>query len=282
MKALKETVLSKIKPFIEAKRKEIQRSRRSQLDKNQKSKVDESVKKLNELFKTLLGENEVDGPVVTVDKNKPDPNGGFGFLSDCFSIISNKTNSIALYAKTNIAKENDIVSFSIEKNKFNVVTKEVAFEETKWDDLVVAKVRVEGGQVGSDNVLSANYENNEAQTLLHSVAKTIRTRSKEVVEAKRIRVGQEADRETKKLQDAHYKSRLSGIYNCADSGRKYPYTLTQYYDQKEKIYGPSTDVLLADRIRRGKKIDTSFHLTGKPYYEHQDDYEDETPWWRKD
>ena len=36
MKALKETVLSKIKPFIEAKRKEIQRSRRSQLDKNQK------------------------------------------------------------------------------------------------------------------------------------------------------------------------------------------------------------------------------------------------------
>jgi hypothetical protein len=62
-------------------------------------------------------------------------------------------------------------------------------------------------------------------------------------------------------------------------GRKYPYTPTQYYDQKEKIYRPSTDVLLADRIRRGKKIDTSFHLTGKPYCEHQDDYEDETPWW---
>ncbi len=174
MKALKETVLSKIKPFIEAKRKEIQRSRRSQLDKNQKSKIDESVKKLNELFKTLLGENEVDGPVVTIDKNKPNPNGGFGFLSDYFSIISNKTNSISLYAKTNIAKENDVVNFSIEKNKLNVVSKDVAFDETKWDDLVVAKVRVEGGQVGSDNVLSANYENNDAQTLLHSVAKTIR------------------------------------------------------------------------------------------------------------
>ncbi len=70
-------------------------------------------------------------------------------------------------------------------------------------------------------------------------------KSKEMIEAKRLRAGQEADRETKRIQDAHYKSRLSGIYNCADSGRKYPYTLTQYYDQKEKIYGPSTDVLLS-------------------------------------
>ena len=101
-------------------------------------------------------------------------------------------------------------------------------------------------------------------------------KSKEIVEAKRLRAGQEADRETKRTQDARYKSRLSGIYNCADTGRKYPYTLTQYYDQKEKIYGPSTDALLGDRIRRAKKIDTSFHLTGKPYL---GDYEEEEiPW----
>jgi hypothetical protein len=107
-------------------------------------------------------------------------------------------------------------------------------------------------------------------------------KSKEIIEAKRIRVGQEVDRETERIREAHYKNRLSGIYNCADTGRKYPYTLTQYYDQKEKLLGPSTDALIGDRIRRGKKIDTSFHLTGKPYSEHQEDYEDETPWWQKD
>ena len=105
-------------------------------------------------------------------------------------------------------------------------------------------------------------------------------KSKEIIEAKRIKRGQEVDRETERIREAHYKNRLSGIYNCADSGRKYPYTISQYYDQKEKLYGPSNDVLLADRIRRGKKIDTSFHLTGKPY---RGDYEDEeTPWWQKD
>jgi hypothetical protein len=69
--------------------------------------------------------------------------------------------------------------------------------------------------------------------------------------------------------------------HCDDLGRWVKnHTVSQYYDQKEKLYGPSTDVLLADRIRRGKKIDTSFHLTGKPY---RGDYEDEeTPWWQKD
>ena len=173
MKALKETVISKIKPFIEAKRKEIQRNRQSHLDQKQKLKIDDSVKKLNDLFKNLLGENEV-GPVVTKDKNKPNPNGGFGFLSDYNSIISNKTNSILLYAKTSVAKEGDIVNFSTENNILNVVTKNVAFQESEWEDLLKATVRIEGGQVGSDAVLSANYENNEAQTLLHSVAKITR------------------------------------------------------------------------------------------------------------
>ena len=173
MKALKETVISKIKPFIEAKRKEIQRNRQSQLDQKQKLKIDDSVKKLNDLFKNLLGENE-DGPAVTKEKNKPNPNGGFGFLSDYNSIISNKTNSILLYAKTSVAKEGDIVNFSTENNILNVVTKNVAFQESEWEDLLKATVRIEGGQVGSDAVLSANYENHEAQTLLHSVAKTIR------------------------------------------------------------------------------------------------------------
>ena len=105
-------------------------------------------------------------------------------------------------------------------------------------------------------------------------------KSKEIVEAKRIKRGQEVDRETERIREAHYKNRLSGIYNCADSGRKYPYTVSQYYDQKEKLYGPSTDTLLGDRIRRARKIDTSFHLTGKPY---RGDCEDEeTPWWQKD
>lgn len=173
MKALKETVITKIKPFIDAKRKEIQRNRQSQLDQKQKLKVDDSVKKLNDLFKNILGENE-DGPVVTKDKNKPNPNGGFGFLSDYNSILSNKTNSISLYAKTSIAKEGDVVNFATENNILNVVTKNVALQESEWEDLVKATVRVEGGQVGSDTVLLANYENYEAQTLLHSVAKTIR------------------------------------------------------------------------------------------------------------
>ncbi len=173
MKALKETVVEKIKPFVDAKRREIQNSRKGQLDKKHKVKIEESVNKINELFKELLGENDF-GPTLTTGKNKPSPNNGFGFLSEYFSIISNKTNSISIYANTSIAKEGDVVSFSSEENKLNVVTKDVAFQETEWEDLVKATVRVEGGQVGSDNVLNANFESNEAQTLLHSVAKNIR------------------------------------------------------------------------------------------------------------
>lgn len=173
MKSLKETVIEKIKPFIDAKRREIQNSRKGQLDKKHKVKIEESVNKINELFKELLGENDL-GPVITQGKNKPRPNNGFGFLSEYFSIISNKTNSISVYANTSIAKEGDVVSFSSEEQKLNVVTKDVAFQETEWEDLVKATVRVEGGQVGSDNVLTANFESNEAQTLLHSVAKPVR------------------------------------------------------------------------------------------------------------
>ncbi len=173
MKSLKETVIEKIKPFVDAKRREIQNSRKGELDKKHKVKIEESVNKINELFKELLGENDL-GPVITTGKHKPRPNNGFGFLSEYFSIISNKTNSISLYANTNMAKEGDVVNFVSEENKLNVVTKDVAFQETEWEDLVKATVRIEGGQVGSDNVLTANFESNEAQTLLHSVAKSVR------------------------------------------------------------------------------------------------------------
>lgn len=174
MTSLKETVLEKIKPFIEAKRKEIQNKRQSQLDKKQKIKMDESVNKLNELFRELLGENNL-GLKKSTGKNKPNPNNGFGFLSDYFSIISNKTNSISLYANKSIATEGDIVNFSSEDNELNVITKDVSFHDTEWEDLVIATARVEGGQVGSNHVLIANFDNNEAQTLLHSVAKISRT-----------------------------------------------------------------------------------------------------------
>ena len=71
-------------------------------------------------------------------------------------IISNKTNSVSLYANKSIATEGDIVNFSSENNELNVITKDVSFQDTEWDDLVVATARVEGGQVGSNNVLIAN------------------------------------------------------------------------------------------------------------------------------
>ena len=74
MKSLKETVIEKIKPFIDAKRREIQNSRKGQLDKKHKVKIEESVNKINELFKELLGDNDL-GPVVNW-KNKPRPNNG--------------------------------------------------------------------------------------------------------------------------------------------------------------------------------------------------------------
>ena len=172
MKALKNTVLKKIKPFIESKRREIQSNRQSQLDKKQKLKIDETVSKLNELFKKLLGDID-GGPGKSGQKQKPDPNGGFGFLSDYYSILSNKTNRISLYAKKTIASEGDIVKFSSEEKNINILTEKVAFVDTEWDDLVVASARVEGGQVGVDTIFCASFDSFEAQTLLHSVAKQI-------------------------------------------------------------------------------------------------------------
>ena len=128
--------------------------------------------------------------------------------------------------------------------------------------------------------LEGKIKPEELQYLNEAMATNIKENAKEIVERKRLIKGQEVDRETERIRETHFKNRLAGIYNCADSGRKYPYTVSQYYDQKEKLYGPSTDTLLGDRIRRARKIDTSFHLTGKPY---RGDCEDEeTPWWQKD
>ena len=130
--------------------------------------------------------------------------------------------------------------------------------------------------------LEGKIKPEELHYLDEAMATNIKENAKEIVERKRLIKGQEVDRETERIRETHFKNRLSGVYNCSDSGRRYPYTLTQFYDQKEKIMGPSTDALVGDRIRRAKKIDTSFHLTGKPYSEHLEHHEDDKPWWQKD
>ena len=130
--------------------------------------------------------------------------------------------------------------------------------------------------------LEGKIKPEELKYLNEAMATNIKENAKEIVERKRLIKGQEVDRETERIRETYFKTRLSGIYNCADSGRRYPYTASQYYDQKEKIMGPSTDALVGDRIRRAKKIDTSFHLTGKPYSEHLEHKEDDKPWWQKD
>ncbi len=130
--------------------------------------------------------------------------------------------------------------------------------------------------------LEGKIKPEELQYLNEAMATNIKENAKEIVERKRLIKGQEVDRETERIRETHFKNRLAGVYNCSDSGRRYPYTLTQFYDQKEKIMGPSTDALVGDRIRRAKKIDTSFHLTGKPYSEHLEHYENDKPWWQKD
>ena len=130
--------------------------------------------------------------------------------------------------------------------------------------------------------LEGKIKPEELKYLNEAMATNIKENAKEIVERKRLIKGQEVDRETERIRETHFKNRLSGVYNCSDSGRRYPYTLTQFYDQKEKIMGPSTDALVGDRIRRAKKIDTSFHLTGKPYSEHLEHHEDDKPWWQKD
>ena len=74
----------------------------------------------------------------------------------------------------------------------------------------------------------------------------------------------ETQRETEEIQRIHNKRNLTGIYDCGT--KKYPYTLTDYYDQKEKILGPSRDTLVADYIRRKRNSDSSFKPFAFPGY----------------
>jgi len=131
--------------------------------------------------------------------------------------------------------------------------------------------------------LEGKIKPEELQYLDEAMATNIKENAKEIIERKRMIAQTKYQKEQEDFQRQQYKKKTTGIYNCSDSGRRYPYTATQYYDQKEKILGPSTDALVGDRIRQSKRIDTSFHLTGTPYSENLQHYsEEDKPWWQKD
>ena len=131
--------------------------------------------------------------------------------------------------------------------------------------------------------LEGKIKPDELQYLDEAMATNIKENAKEIIERKRIIAQTKYRKEQEDFEQQQYKRKTTGVYNCSDSGRKYPYTLTQHYDQKEKILGPSIDALVGDKIRRSKRIDTSFHLTGKPYGETLDHYsEEDKPWWQRD
>ena len=131
--------------------------------------------------------------------------------------------------------------------------------------------------------LEGKIKPEELQYLDEAMATNIKENAKEIIERKRLIAQTKYQKEQEDFERQQYKKKTTGIYNCSDSGRRYPYTTTQYYDQKEKILGPSTDALVGDRIRRSKRIDTSFHLTGTPYSENLQHYsEEDKPWWQRD
>ena len=130
-------------------------------------------------------------------------------------------------------------------------------------------------QLRSKIAYEGKIPQDQAQYLDEATEETLRTKSKEVIEAKQFKLRVETQRKTEDIQRAHLRSQLSGIYTCSDMGRKYPYTNSQYYENKEKVFGPTRDSIVGDHIRRRRETNTSFFIGRAPYGDNEKQEEPE-------
>jgi hypothetical protein len=167
-RALKLAVEKKLEPLVEKERKKAQHEERSNLDKKFKQKVEKAIHEFNTIALSELAKKDKHGnPVIEL------PPSGMAFSPQQAFVQTGKHVYLTLRVKFNSkARAGTKVAVSSNSPEVIVSTPQVKLKRYKGDKTIgEALVRVDGRQVGSKGIVTAQLGGQKAQAQIQVLSK---------------------------------------------------------------------------------------------------------------
>ena len=162
-KALKQAVESRIEPLVQIEREHAMQDEQTRLDKRLRKKLDKTIRELNVIASSELS----DGKSPSDGKPEP-PLAGLEFAPARIFVQTGQMVTLTLRAHLSEKIPNGARATVVSNNpEVDVLTPGVHINALKGHpDVGVAKIQVEGKQVGNEGVVTAYVGNQKAQALV--------------------------------------------------------------------------------------------------------------------
>jgi hypothetical protein len=170
-KALKQSVESRIEPLVQIEREHAVQDEQIKLDKQLRKKLDKTVRELNVIASSELSERR------TSDGKQEPPPSGLEFAPVRMYVQTGQLVTLTLRAHLSEKIHDGATVFIVSNNpEVDVLTPKVRIEATKdHPNIGIAKIQVEGKQVGNEATVTAYIGDNKAQAVVQ-----VRSRKEEV------------------------------------------------------------------------------------------------------
>ena len=174
-KALKESVEKRIEPLVQVERARAIQDEQIKLDKQLRKKLDKTVRELNVIASSELSERR-----SSSDGKQEPPPSGLEFAPARIYVQTGQQVSLTLRAHLSGKIYKGATVFVVSDNpEVDVLTPKVKIEASEGHPQIgVAKIQVEGKQVGNEATVTAYLGDNKAQAVVQ-----VRSRKEEVEEA---------------------------------------------------------------------------------------------------
>ena len=163
-KALKEAVEDRIEPLVQVEREHAMQDEQMKLDKRLRKKLDKTLRELN-----VIASSELKVQRASSDGNdlEPPPS-GLGFVPDRVYVQTGQTVTLNLRAYLSERMQDGATVFVVSDNpEVEVLTPKVQIEAQNENPGVgIAKIRVEGRQVGNEGVVTAYLSDQKAEAMV--------------------------------------------------------------------------------------------------------------------
>ena len=164
-KALKHAVESRIEPLVQIEREHAMQDEQMKLDKHLRKKLDKTVRELNTIASSELSE----GREASADgKRIEPPPSELGFFPERVFVQTGQTVTLTLRARLSGSVHDGATVFVVSDNlEVGVLTPRVQVRAWKeHPDLGIAKIQVEGKQVGNEGVVTAHLGDHKAKAVV--------------------------------------------------------------------------------------------------------------------
>jgi hypothetical protein len=168
-KALKQAVESRIEPLVQIEREHAMQDEQLKLDKRLRKKIDKTIRELNVIASSELSNARGQPSDGKGDAMAPEPPpAGFEFVPERVFVQTGQTVTLNLRAKLSGKVHEGTTVFVVSDNpEVEVLTPKVFIKAIEdHSNVGVAKVQVEGKQVGNESVVTAYLSDQKAQAMV--------------------------------------------------------------------------------------------------------------------